>query len=208
MNYICFGIPSIFSFKSKTCASCGSFENCQNESYLNLMLVQGQIDVSDAVRSHQNHFRAINKTAPLPTQQISLNCVPKRTTAVARVPHSVSEYQRVLIESLPRKVGDYMRKLILRGFVERLVDCMNNNENPFDEEGYRPYCIAFEKLKSGGFSRSVLKTAFQNEMGWSVKSAASQVSFIWSLMPALGIAKEDGYSLVPVIKQGEQVGCH
>lgn len=179
----CYGVPSVFSFTSRVCGGCGSFEGCQRQSHDTLKLLPSNPGVQAMLLKHENHLRQKEGLSPL---------VPK-----SRQKNTITEEQEQQVRSLPKKVGDYLRKLFKRGEDIKIRECAGKGENPFTEEKSRPYRVAFEYLLDGGFTKRFLRTAFMEEMGWSEASAFSQVSIVWHVFVALGVAEESGCALVP-----------
>lgn len=102
-----------------------------------------------------------------------------------------------LVESVPAGVGKELRLLFQRGmdvYINRAI-----SDSDYDLVGVkanRSTLRALEILILGGFSKKELQCAFVNSLGWSERSAWSQVSLVWKLLIALGVAIEFGDKLI------------
>jgi len=177
----CFGIPSIFSFESRVCGKCKEFVECQKESEITLRRLPEGKAIHRLLVLHENFRRKQGGLDPLPI-------VAQRA--------QLSPDQESVIRDLPKKTGAYLRKLMIRGKDVEIREAAHRGENPFEVEGHRPYHLAFDALLSGGFTKPYLRAAFIEGLGWSESASFSQVSIIWKLFPALGVAEESGCALV------------
>lgn len=132
---------------------------------------------------HENHERAQWGLAPI--------------EAKTKSKFVLSPDQQEVIRALPKKVGDYMRKLFKRGRDVEILKLAALGENPFRDDRERTYRLAFEHLLDGGFSKRSLRAAFMSELGWTEGAAFSEVSIVWRVLMTLGVAREEGCVLVP-----------
>lgn len=156
----CFGVPSVFSFRSQVCSGCDHRSACQG-----------------AVRS-------------------ALNDAP-RTPAIVALIKQHDEAEVGTTEGLPKKVITALAKLARGGVKEGLQRALNEGRNPFNPDKHRSYHGAFELLRAGGFSRGELCAYFMGELGWAKSAAQPEVSLVWKLFPALGIAEDADFKLLP-----------
>lgn len=165
----CFGIPSIFSQTSKVCGVCPQSEPCKGR-------------VVEALVSMPRSQKVKGLLA-------SFGVEPKEPTKPKR--KALTSEQQEVVASLPKKAGDYLRTLYSRGRDVVIREAAKLGENPFNTFNARPWSAAFNALMRGGVSKAALKMEFVCELKWSESAAKSQVSIIWSVFKALGIAVED-----------------
>lgn len=185
----CFSAPSIFSFTSRVCNACPEFAPCQKGAESRLGALPDSPAVRTILAQHEGYRRSQAGLQPLPEVK-------------GRAP--LSEAQESLAASLPKKAGDYLRKLFARGLDVQIREGAMTGVNPFRMNGQRPYHVAFEMLMRGSITKPALRAAYIEELGWGNAAAGPQVSLVWSLFPALGIADHDGCRLVPSPMMGGQ----
>jgi hypothetical protein len=190
----CFGIPSIFSFKSKVCEGCGEFEECQDKSYSALLAIR-EYPIATTMLSQHVEYRvrtgraigdpvALDITKPIPTHS--------KTTLVR---YALTEERVARVSAVPKKIGQFLEKVWSRGIDLQINADIANGTNPFSLLNARPYHVAFEALQRGRAHRSHMAAQLQDKLGWTYASAYSQVSMIWQIFPELGIAKIEGVFL-------------
>ena len=182
----CYGVPSIFSFNSPVCPGCMHFEGCKDSSRDALK----RLPDSPGVRLALSRFVTVTEQEPMGRKLI---------TRAARVPKRMplTEDQLAKVAELPKKAGEYLRTLFSKGMDTKVVEAAKNGENPFCKDKARPYHLAFDQLLEGGFTKGFLRVSLIETLGWSESSAFSQVSIIWNVFQALGVAQEQGCALVP-----------
>lgn len=188
----CFGIPSIFSFTSKTCERCSDFSDCQQGSYAALSHVSKSLS-GDLLTQHRNY----SGTAPL---QRGLNVskpTPVRTTKLKQIKRELTAEQESIVDGCQKNVGIFLTKLYERGMDDLIEDRILMNENAFEEDGYRPYHLAYKYLTQGCVSRPYMTQMFQQDMGWTRKAARSQSAVVWEVFLALDLAEVQGAYLAP-----------
>lgn len=187
----CFGVPSVFSFKSKVCESCNEFTQCQKDSYSALIAIR-EYPISTVALTQHEEFRvrsgqvvadplALELTKPIPAS------TERKATRYALTTEQISR-----IATLPKKVGGFLEKLYVRGLDKQIERDVAEGKNPFSLTNARPYHAAYEVLSKGRVHRSKMSNELMEMLGWTYASSYSQVSMIWQIFPELGLAKEEG----------------
>lgn len=196
----CFGIPSILSFKSKVCGSCVEFADCQKDAYIALNAIREYPIATTMLKQHEEYRIAsgqtevvladvnLTKQVPLPNKRL-----------VTRYALTTQQLERIAL--LPKKIGNFLEKVWVRGLDKHIHSDIVKGINPFNENKARAYHKAFEILNQGRAHRSKMSNELMNQLGWTYASAYSQVSMIWQIFPELGIAKEEGMFLVKSIPE-------
>lgn len=195
---VCFGIPSVFSFGSKTCSVCGDFGHCRRLAHDELKAVKESPAIRAAIIAHERFLFADE-----PVPQLDPEVKPKAPAALqarpSRAKHRSFEltgYQKGVIASVPVKVGDAITKLYRRGHDTEIRMALRDGKPPLaDVGGYRSLKVALKHLKKG-YDRQGLRTYFMDELGWSYTSAWNEVSLTWGVLPAIGVAIEKNGRLV------------
>lgn len=184
----CFGIPSIFSFKSEVCQACSNTSKCQVSAHSALLALKNLPIVTDILNEHNNFaYATALKRFPSPARvQITKPTPTQRKDVKPR--YALTEEQLEVLESQPKKVKAFLTKIWSLGEEKGMLDLAKSGINPFNENKNRPYHLAYEKLTQGKLSRLQLSTAIMDELGWSYASAYSQVSMIWRVLPCLNLA--------------------
>lgn len=191
----CFGVPSIFSFKSKVCGDCNSFDCCQKESYSALLSIREYPIATTMLCQHVEHRI---KTGQAHNEPIALDInkpIPTHSKVKA-VRYALTAEQIERIAGMPKKIGDYLSKIWVRGLDKRIATDIASGRNPFSLTNARPYHTAFEILRRGKAHRSHMSNELMDVLGWTYASAYSQVSMIWQIFPELGIAEIQGVHMV------------
>lgn len=193
----CFGVPSIFSFKSNVCANCKEFADCQKESYSALLAIKEYPIATTMLSQHvefmmrngiaQSDAGALELSKPIPTHQ------KKKTTRYALTAEQIDR-----ISQLPKKIGNFLEKIWVRGLEKQIMQDIRDNKNPFSEHNARPYHAAYEVLRTSRAHRSGMSNHLMETLGWTYQSAYSQVSMIWQIFPELGIAEVDGVHMTAI----------
>lgn len=197
----CYGVPSVFSFKSTVCGACPSRDGCRGAAYQALLSVSDKTFVARFIAEHESHNARLNcPAAPRHDPSFTVDVDRPR----ARATFAMTDEQKAAVAELPKKAATYLMTLWKKGIPERILEAARRGQNPFGERTFRPARLAYELLVSGGFTKQGLRLAYQESLGWTEGSAFSQVSIIWRVFCALGIAMEDGCRLVPHPKLGAQ----
>lgn len=195
---VCFGIPSVFSFGSKTCSTCGDFGHCRRLAHDELKKAPDIPVIRAALVLHERFDLA---GSPLPTLDPEVKpqppAAPKARPSRAKRPSfELTEHQKLVIESVPVKVGDVLAKLFKRGHDIEIRMALRDGKVPLkNETGYRALKVALKHLKKG-YDRQTLRTYFMEELGWSYTSAWNEVSLTWGVLPAIGVAMEKNGRMV------------
>ena len=182
----CYGIPSVFSFKSEVCKVCQFNQQCRKVSFEKLKGVPENIHTRNLLRDHERVEAAFKSSEGYidPFEGVKPRKTRlKRSEAIFKVELNAEQEEK--LKTLPKKVAAVASALWRKGFSPI------GKENPFSESGNRPYYNAFEAMRAGKVTKKGLRMAFCERMGWSETSAYSEVSIVWSLFPVLGIARED-----------------
>lgn len=195
MKLGCHGIPSIFSFTNARCGSCSQSQSCQHASYETLLSVSDCSTFSIVIAQHEKHRRSLawEEVRLAMPHKARVSNQPKRVNAKQKsVRLELDEHQTMLVESLPSKAGRLLAKFLKKGMDVKIRSDAFRSENPFLLSKHRSLHFCFEEaMKSGGSSKGELKVALMTNLGWSEASAFSEVSIVWKLFPALGIASTE-----------------
>ncbi len=133
-----------------------------------------------------------------PAEALELNLlkpIPTRSNKKA-VRYALTVGQLERISKLPKRVGEHLQKIWVRGLDRGITESVLNNTNPFSPDSARPYHAAYNYIKRNKASKGGLANHLMDELGWKYNSAYSQVSMIWQIFPELGIAKIDGIHMI------------
>lgn len=190
----CFGVPSIYSFTSRVCGKCDHAAACQPVAHSALASAPLGVSIR-LLRQHEDHCAAVGGTLPVGATLIVSRVLPTARKAPAlRLP--LNEGQTALLKTLPKRSADYLKKLMVRGVDRAVLAAAKNGENGFTKTKHRPFHLALEKLLEGGITKGQLRVAYCEELGWSETSSFPQVTMIWNIFPAMGLAVEQGCALV------------
>lgn len=190
----CYGAPSVFSFSSRVCGKCGHFDDCQSTVHAALKSAPVYL-VSKMLHEHDAHCRMKGGVAPDgATLTTTLPAPARRCKKPVRL--QLDQFQLDQLAALPKKVGDYLKKLMVRGIDKEVLEAAGKGKNAFTLDKHRPYALALDMLFEGGLTKPMLRTAYCERLGWSEVAAFPQVSMIWHLFPAMGLAKEQGCALI------------
>ena len=185
MKLGCFGMPSIFSFRSKVCENCGEFSPCQHKSYSKLLTIKSAA-VANTLVEHESYRRSLASTELSDADHHTPNHTmpaPKRSAHVGTKRVELTEAQLLKIAPLSKKAAAFVKKLLVRDFKPEA-----SGLNPFDSGKHRSSHLAFEMLMDSHVSKSDFRTAFIQELGWTYNSASVEVAILWQSFPALGLA--------------------
>ena len=191
----CFGVPSIFSFKSKVCGNCGEFNECQKQSYSALQEIR-EYPISTSLLNQHEDFRIQSGQVAKGSATLQLSKDVPSSSKKRATRYALTTEQLARIEELPKKIGNFLEKVWVRGLDRQINIDIEDNKNPFDANKARAYHMAYEVLCQGRAHRSKMSSELMNALGWTYASAYSQVSMIWQIFPELGIATHEGVFLV------------
>lgn len=195
MNLSCFGIPSVFSFKSKVCAACPDFEQCREESYASLLSVESKLPLNDLLAEHEGY--TIERGVRKPKSKVSDAAPRPRTTTQKTSPRALSQEMEDRLRLLPVKVETAARRILTKRLDLKMRESLARGSNPFTMTDQRYLSVALDRLLGGGFSKGELRSAYMRELGWTEGTAFSHVSMIWHLLPFFELATVSGGYLVP-----------
>lgn len=186
----CFGVPSVFSFTSPVCTGCASSQACRAASYQALLSMADSPFVGRFIAEHEAHNRqsSCQVEAPAHRPDVTINAPVPRVKGEF-VP---TEDQMRALESLPKKAAAYMLRLLKKGYADRIKEAARLGVNPFRNAPAKGAYVAYELLMQGRVSKSGLRAAFQERLGWTEGAAFSEVSMIWRVFCAMDIAQEEG----------------
>lgn len=188
----CFGIPSVFSFGSKTCSICPDFGHCRRVAHDELRAVEASPAIRAALVAHERHaLSGASETLPIAEGAPAREKPAKaRISRAKRASYELTEHQKHVIASIPKRVGDLVSKIFKRGHDAEIRIALREGRPPLaDEPCYRSLKVALAHLGKG-YTRQCLRTHFMNELGWSYTSAWNEVSLMWSVLPAIGVGIE------------------
>ena len=191
----CFGVPSVFSFKSKVCSGCKEFGDCQKESYSALLSIREYPIATTMLSQHVEYRMQTGQAHNEPTALDINKPIPSHSKAKV-VRYALTAEQIDRIAEMPKKIGNYLSKIWVRGLDKQITTDVAIGKNPFSLTNARPYHTAFEILRKGKAHRSHMSNELMEVLGWTYASAYSQVSMIWQIFPELGIAEIHGVHMI------------
>lgn len=192
----CFGVPSVFSFTSKVCGKCDHFSSCQKKAHAALIAHPQQHVVRSLLEKHNAYVHENEEEMP-EGAVLSVSRPAPKSKRESQVRFALTPEQMLLLGSLPKKVADYLKKLMVRGLDRQILEAASKGENLFTQDKHRPYQLALDMLMEGGLTKPMLRAAYIEKLGWTERASSSQVSIVWSLFKAMNLAEEQGCSLVP-----------
>lgn len=194
----CFGIPSVFSFGSKTCSVCPDFGRCRRAAHDELKAVEESPAIRAALIAHERHAPTGAPEIP-PTPEgkpVPEKGTRARISRAKRVSYELTEHQRGIVASIPRRAGELVAKLFRRGHEAEIRLALRAGKAPLAGEScYRSLKVALAHLRDG-YTRQGLRSFFMDELGWSYTSAWNEVSLMWSALPAIGVGMQKGDRMI------------
>lgn len=192
----CYGVPSIFSFKSQTCMACASFETCRIESHCELQ--EALAIGGDAVRNALLEYeRAAHDSEPQTTTGIPGARTKPRDKRAKRPRFDLTNRQQMMVSSASKNVAKRLERLFRTGCDVVIRRAIRERDYDFVEIGnQRSLRLALQMLVRDGVTKRGLKAAFVGVLGWSDTSSQSEATIMWGLLPRLEIADIDNESLV------------
>lgn len=179
----CFGVPSVFTFKSSICGACPSHVGCQKQAFNELQTVAGEAYAKPLLRQHIMFMQKID-VLEMP------NVAKERVVSDKRL--ALTEEQEEVLNSLPKKIAAFVRSVWSRGTFDDMLAKFNAGDNPFDQKKNRTHHAVFEELKQSRCSRGQLVEKLRESFGWTYAAAYSEISAIWKALIALHFAYEEG----------------
>lgn len=179
----CFGVPSVFTFKSSICGACPSHGGCQKQAFAELQTVAGEAYAKPLLKQH---IMFMQKIDVLEMPYIA------RPRVVSDNRLALTEEQEAVLNSLPKKIAAFVRSVWTRGGFDDMVARFKAGDNPFDQKKNRTHHAVFEELKQSRCSRIHLVDKLRESFGWTYAAAYSEISAIWKALIALRFAFEDG----------------
>ncbi|MPS48471.1 hypothetical protein [Methylobacillus sp.] len=197
----CYGVPSVFNFKSQFCINCEHFTGCQHASYQELNAYRTFPIATAALVQHEEYRARNGLSKPADTVVLDNNfAVPEQRSGKRRYALTAEQAERV--KALPKKVGAFLEKFWSRGMHHGMMEDISNGKNPFNSKSQRGYHAAWELLARGRVHRASMVSSLTEMLGWTEDSAYTQVYLIWQIFPELGIASADGAFLKPIQVNG------
>lgn len=200
----CFGLPSLYHQESEFCRACDVRNRCDETSYSKLIALSDKIDVKDAIARYQDRsvagIRVPLQRRDAPEITISL---PDRSTPKERFRLTLHEADMRLVAVLPVKVAAKVHLMMQKNEDRAARQALAKGVNPFPLKGAAYLSVACGMLLEKGFTRSELRLEYIKRFGWTVPTAASHVSIVAAMFPALRFAIEDArrFTLHPNLKK-------
>lgn len=187
----CFGVPSIFSFKSTVCQSCDNFQGCQKKAHCALMAIADNPVATGLIEQHNAYARIEGIEEARPIELHFTREAPQQRSGKA-VRYALTLEQETALADKPKKVAAFVRSYWTKGKDREMKARLRRGDNPFDRDKARPYHVAYECVHQSQAHRSKMCHYLMTQLGWSYEAAYSQVSMIWHIFPLLGLAEVDG----------------
>ena len=183
----CFGIPSIYSFGSVTCANCPHTTGCQKESLrcLEEDFPKKTTAIVRLIDRHKRFQESLNAghTRDEALEAINVHVERKRASKPL---FALSEEQKRTVESQPEAIGAALTRFWQSGLA------YDGKTNPFPNRGFRSLRIAFDVLKNhGSVSRKSLKEVLMQN-SYTDSAAKTEVSRICRIFEILDIGTFQG----------------
>lgn len=194
----CFGVPSIYSFKSRVCQGCFAKEECQKKAHEELISLRGEPHIAELLNEHTAYSVGIAQShvAAPRTHEIKLEA-PKYISEKKRF--ALSEGQMQAIADAPKKVSAVLRTIWTRGLHLEMVERFKSGLNPFDSDRHRTLHAIYAEIQQSKRTRSQLVETLQTRFDWTYASAYPEISNMWKVLIYLGFAEEDGTFLVRAV---------
>lgn len=195
---VCFGIPTVFSFSSKTCSVCSDFGACRRLAHDALIEAPATAEITHALVEFE---REVVASVPVPKAKTEVAPVAPASAGTHYTRRGnrhleLTDDQKNIVRSIPMKAGDMLEKIFRRGHDAEIRIALKRGETPLtDVKGYRSLKLALSKL-SKGIDRQGLRACFEQELGWGYSSAWNEVSLLWTVLPAMGVAVERAGKMV------------
>lgn len=190
----CFGVPSVFSFTSRVCGKCEHHGNCQSQAHAALLGAPPRL-VGKLLEQHNEYRRAVDASTPESTTLNTTRPTPKTASKLAvRLP--LSDAQLATLSGMTKRAAEYLKRLMVRGIDKEVLTAAEMGRNGFMSSKHRSLHLALERLLEGGLTKASLRLAYCEDLGWSETSAFSEVTLVWKIFQAMGLAVEQGCSLV------------
>lgn len=194
----CFGIPSVFSFKSLHCGRCQSFEECRKSANEELKSVAAD---SDVVRFALIEHERAEYDASAPANRVdpvSSTKAKRRSYVPKRPKYDLTQAQKHTVSTAPKTAATRLTKLFRTGGDVLIRRALKNGDRDFAEvTNQRSLALCLRMLSHKlPVTRNGLKVAFMTELGWADSSAQSEATIMWNVLRGLGVTYRNDNALV------------
>lgn len=185
---VCFGIPSVFSFASKTCSSCDDFGACRKAAHDELKAAK---DIPGARATLVAHARfemglsALVEEAPASPPSAK---AATRSRGRQRALLPVTEEQQALAARLPKKVGSMVTRLFRRGLDVAAHAALNGEVANLD--AIRGLRLVVEGALAGSLISEV-RASMIEQYGWQYGAAYTECKSMVGALVAIGLIREE-----------------
>lgn len=188
----CFGVPSIYSFKSKVCGGCKFRDNCQIASQQALLAIKSSSVVTDILSQHIEYSSSKGLNSSQASERVYFTQSIQAHQSVKKARYALTAKQLELLDNTPKKVSAFLNTIWSKGLHIEMLERARAGQNPFDINKNRPYHLACRELiAKTKITRSSLVSVIMDEFDWTYSAAYSQVSLMWQVLPALEITEAD-----------------
>mgnify|MGYP000415605933 CR=1 FL=1 len=198
----CFGVPSVFSFKSAHCGRCQSFEECRKSSYEELKSAALDSDVVRfALIEHERIEHDVGAPANRSWATLTVASAVKphcRSYALKRPRYGLTDAQARIVATVPKNAAIRLVKLFKSGDDVLVRRALLRGDRHFTEiSNQRSLVLCLRTLSRELLvTRRTLKAGFMSELGWANTSAQSETTIMWNVLPGLGVAYREGEALL------------
>ncbi len=200
----CCGVPSLINVEEGGwCRGCEVRERCVRLAYPKLKRIANSAGMhEELVRFEAVHAETLTRSTvaklPTPAGQ-GETLTPNDSDRLRESDMTLTDRQREILASLPVKIAPKVRVLMQKRVDQAAPVRLAQGLNPFTEADPRYLQIAGELLlERRSISRSELRKRLIDQLGWTEGTAASHVSAVVAILPALGIATADHLCLALV----------
>jgi len=196
----CYGAASVYSTDSSVCKGCTAYQECGSASLETLEAIRATVDVRDLLKKHAA-ARAKAAPAAAPSTPIEKRPIPvsqprvidkpiERKTTQEKVTFELTMEMSSTIERIAaqnKKAADQATTLCKMGRINDMRAMLPKGINPFVEGGPSFLRVVCKHLINGGFTRTGLRVAMAEELGWTEETAASHISQAIAILGAFRI---------------------
>lgn len=201
---VCFGIPSVFSFSSKTCSTCDDFGACRGKAHDELKESSNLPGIQAALVAHARFEMGLSSLIEEPQESPpSVEAAP-RNRARKRTLLKLSEAQQDALEGVSEKVAQMATRLLKRGLdvaVYRYLAGEGGADQLDSIRGLHEVVVGAAR----GLHPSEVRANMIARYGWQYRSAHAEQRRLAGALVALGLAKEVAGRLVSVHRPSEKI---
>jgi hypothetical protein len=205
----CFAAASVFTHDSEVCRKCCAFDACAAASLETLERIRHVVNVADLLKRHEKAKKVSREAIKAADQQKAAEQPPgnnqpplpgavERKTNVASVSFDLTAQEKAVVMTLTNsKAQEFVVRLLKRGAMVDIKQSVKEKRNTVSESEPPWLRIAIDRLISGGFTRTELRSTYAEKLNWQDKTAGPHASMAVLIFKGFGLAQEIEGRLVP-----------